>query len=222
MTNQSRHDSALNRPNRRFTPRSLAKFLAFCLTFSSLAVALSENALGRAVGRPAQQPAQEPRDAGNKADDEKEALLLEPGKAIKRILADADSHTYRIRLSAEQFLKAIIEQDGIDVVARLLGPDGEQIMEFDGEGRLRGLEPVGYVAEADGDYRLVVRPKQKKAPTAGGMRFGSRSCAPRPMMTALCMKRASCIRKPATCATQANMTKRCRLLNARWRFGKGG
>src|SRR5262245_100744 len=164
MTDRSRPDSALNRPNRQFTPRSLAKFLAYCLFFSSLTVALSEDALGYTLGRPAQQPAQAPRDAGAKADDEKESRLLEPAKAIKRELAGADSHTYRIRLAADQFLKVVIEQDGIDVVARLLGPDGKQIMEFDSERRPRGRETVEHVAEAEGDYRLVAQPRQKAAP----------------------------------------------------------
>src|SRR4030095_2906378 len=113
MTDRSRTDSALNRPNRRFTPRSLAKFLAFCLSFISLVVALSENTLGRTLVRPTQQPIQAPRGAGAKADDEKEARLLEPGKPIKRELAGGHNHTYQIRLSAGQFLKVIIEQQGI-------------------------------------------------------------------------------------------------------------
>src|SRR5215470_14662167 len=164
MTDRSRLDSTLNRPNLRFTLRSLAKFLAICLHFSTLVVALSENALGRAFGRHAQQPVQAPRDAGNKSDDETEARLLEPGKAIKRELAGGASHTYRIRLNAGQFLKVIIEQQGIDIVARLIGPDDKQIMEFDSERRLRGQETVESMAEAEGDYRLVVQPRQRAAP----------------------------------------------------------
>ena len=119
------------------------------------------------MGSPAQQPAQAPRDAGNKANDEKEARLLEPGKAIKRILAGADCHTYQIRLSAGQFLKVIVEQQGIDVVTQLSGPGGEQIAEFDREGGSRVQELVWFVAEAEGVYWLTVRAKQKNTPTAG-------------------------------------------------------
>src|SRR5262245_28776970 len=167
MTNRSRTDSALNRPNRRFIPRSIAKFLAFSLFFSSLAVALSEDAIGYTVGRPAQQSAQAPRDAVAKADDEKESRLLEPGKAIKRELAGADSHTYQIRLSAGQFVKVIVEQQGIDVVAQLSGPSGERIAEFNVESRSQGQELAPFVAETEGVYRLTVRPKQKSAPAGG-------------------------------------------------------
>src|SRR5688500_14756193 len=133
MTYRSRPESTLNGSNHHGASRSLAKFLAFCLFFISLAIALSANALGRASGRHVQQPAQAPRDVGAKADDEREARLLEPGKPIKRELAGAGSHTYRIRLAADQFLKAVIEQDGIDVVARLIGPDDKQFMQFDSE-----------------------------------------------------------------------------------------
>jgi tetratricopeptide (TPR) repeat protein len=164
MTDRSRLDSALSRPNRGFTPRSLTKFLASCLIFSSLVIALSKNTSGYILGRPAKQLAQEPLGAGAKADDEKEARLLDPGKAIKREMSGAGSHTYQIRLSAGQFLKVVVEQQGIDVVARLLGPDGEQIMEFDSERRLLGQETVVLVAEAEGDYQVVVQPGQKTAP----------------------------------------------------------
>jgi len=165
MTVISRTDLALNRPNRRFTPRSLAKFLAFCLLFSSLAVALSENASTRALWSPAQQPAQSPRDAGNKADDESEARPLEPGKAIKRELAGGHSHTYLIWLSAGQFLKVIVEQQGIDVVTQLskLG-GGDQISEFDSQRGSKGQESATLLTEAAGIYRLTVRPRQKNAP----------------------------------------------------------
>jgi tetratricopeptide (TPR) repeat protein len=147
--------------------RRLAKFLASCLFFSALVIALSENALGHILVSPIQQGTQEPRDAGNKADGEKEALLLEPGKAIKRILAGADGHTYQIRLSAGQFAKVIVEQQGIDIVSQLSGPGGERIAEFDTESSSRGQELAGFVAGAEGVYRLVVRSKQKNAPTAG-------------------------------------------------------
>jgi hypothetical protein len=90
--------------------------------------------------------------------------VLEPGKAIKRELAGANSHTYQLRLSIGQFLKAIVGQQGIDVVVQVSGPDGEQIMELDSESRLQGREEVSLVAELAGAFRLIVRPKQNGAP----------------------------------------------------------
>src|SRR5262245_4507846 len=105
--------------------------------------------------------------SGSKSDDEKKVRLLEPGKSIRRELSGANSHAYQIRLSARQFLKVVVEQQGIDVVAQLSGPGGEQIAEFDWEGRSQGQELASLVAEADGAYRLTVRPKQKNAPAGG-------------------------------------------------------
>jgi CHAT domain-containing protein/Tfp pilus assembly protein PilF len=162
MTDRSRPDSDLNGPSREFTSQSLAKFL--CLFFSTLAIALSENTLGYTVGRPGQQPSQAPRDGDSKADDEKEARLLEPRRPIKRELAGDQSHTYQIRLSAGQYLKVIVEQQGIDVVVQVSGPDGRQILEFDSESRSQGREEVSLVAEAEGDFRLIVHPRLKGAP----------------------------------------------------------
>src|SRR5262249_47925889 len=91
----------------------------------------------------------------------------EPGKPIKRELAGADSHTYQIRLSAGQFMKVIIEQQGIDVVAQLSGPGGEQIAGFNREGGSQGQELVGNVGGEEGAYRLTVRTRQKQAPAGG-------------------------------------------------------
>src|SRR6266508_4180004 len=127
-----------------------------------LVVAPSREDFGYASD-PFRQTTQERRGAGSGAGGENDVRALEPGKPHRRVLADGQRHTYRIRLAADQFLKAVIEQDGIDVVARLLGPDGEQIMEFDTEKRLRGMETVSQVAEAEGDYWLVVQPRQKAA-----------------------------------------------------------
>jgi len=121
MTDRSRPDSALNGPNRQFTSRSLAKFLALCPFFSPLAVALSEKTLGDTLWRSTQQSTQAPRDAGSKADDEKDARLLEPGKPIKRELAGDHSHIYQIRLSAGQFLNVIIRE-------KALGPEHPDVV----------------------------------------------------------------------------------------------
>jgi CHAT domain-containing protein/Tfp pilus assembly protein PilF len=131
------------------------------LLFSLLTVAPSRQAFGRI---PDPQLTQHPRGAGSDAGNEKDAQPLEQGKPIKRELAGGQTHIYRIGLSADQFLRVIVKQDGIDVVAQVLGPDGKQIMEFDSESRNQGEESVLQVTEAAGDYRLVVRPKQMDAP----------------------------------------------------------
>src|SRR6266545_2289363 len=158
MTQRNKRRQALELRRSQIGFRGLNAFLTPLLIFFLSAVTPSSKAHCR-TGDLIRQSTQEPSDAGK----EKDIHALEQGKPIRRELAGGQRHAYLIRLAADWFLKAVIEQDGIDVVARLLGPDGEQIMEFDSESRLRGMETVSQVAEAEGDYWLVVQPRQKAA-----------------------------------------------------------
>src|SRR6266508_275806 len=106
------------------------------------------------------QSTQEPTGAGK----EKDIHALEPGKPIRRELAGGQRHTYQTRLDPNQFLKVVVEQKGIDVVAQASGPDGKQILEVDSESRSQGREEISLVAEAAGAFQLIVRPKQNGAP----------------------------------------------------------
>jgi CHAT domain-containing protein/Tfp pilus assembly protein PilF len=119
-----------------------------------------EQSIGAAV-----QSVQQPGRAGNAAKEEQDIRTLEPGKPIERELAGGQSHAYQITLAEGQYLSVIVEQRGIDVVIKLLGPDDKQIAEFDSEIRKRGQETVTQVAEVAGSYRLYVQAKQKEAPT---------------------------------------------------------
>jgi CHAT domain-containing protein len=72
-----------------------------------------------------------------------------------------ESHSYLIKLDAGQFLHATIMQVHGDLTAMLFGPDGQQVGQFDG--RWRGPEPVCFVAEVSGNYRLAIRPFYQNA-----------------------------------------------------------
>ncbi|MBO0721615.1 MAG: tetratricopeptide repeat protein, partial [Blastocatellia bacterium] len=152
----------------RVAPRGRSErdlFLVLFLLSAALTVAPTLRAWGR-TPCPVSQSPQQRRVAGNDAKDEKEVSELEPGKRIKRELAGGEQHVYQIRLNADQFLKVIVEQKGIDVVVDVLGPDGKQLQEFDTEARLQATEEVTVAAETSGEYRLIVRPVYKEA-TAG-------------------------------------------------------
>jgi CHAT domain-containing protein/Tfp pilus assembly protein PilF len=136
--------------------RALSTFPALFLLLSLLAVLVLPPVFGRS---------RSPNPG--ESDHQQEVRALEPGKQVRRELADGQEHTYQIRLNADQFLKAVVEQEGIDVVVEVSGPDGKQISEFDSEARLQGPEEVSLAAESAGDYRLIVRPTHKKV-TAGG------------------------------------------------------
>jgi CHAT domain-containing protein/Flp pilus assembly protein TadD len=143
--------------------RSLAPFA--CLLFlPELMVGSHGHKRTEQFNGAAVQIAQHPGGASNAVKEEQDIRLLEPGKSIERELAGGQTHTYQITLAEGQFLNVIVEQRGIDVVIKLLGPDGKQIAEFDSEIRKRGQETVSQVAEVAGSYRLNVLAKKKEAP----------------------------------------------------------
>jgi CHAT domain-containing protein/tetratricopeptide (TPR) repeat protein len=96
-----------------------------------------------------------PIDAAQNGGDPLRPGQLQPGKTIERDLAGGESHSYLITLVSGQFLEAIISQRQLDLTATLHGPDGRQVGQFDST--WYGPEPVCYVAEATGTYRLEVR-----------------------------------------------------------------
>jgi CHAT domain-containing protein/Tfp pilus assembly protein PilF len=162
MTHQYEHRSATDGGKRPIFYRSLANFLALSLFSSLSSIAASPLAFGSEAGQRLRsaQVTTFPQDG---AAEEKDVRPLEQGHPVKRELGPGQRHSYRLMLGAGQFLKAIIEQQGIDVVAQISGPDGKLILEFDSEHRLRGQEQASLAAKTAGDYRLILRPRQKEA-----------------------------------------------------------
>jgi CHAT domain-containing protein/Tfp pilus assembly protein PilF len=139
--------------------RNLANFLAF-LVFSSQFPMMAYPRALESTGNRFLPSALEAIRQQDGAADEKDALPLEQGRPIKRELGGGQQHAYRLRLGADQFLKATVQQQGIDIVVQVWGPDGKQIMGLDSEKRLQGQEQASLVTETAGDYRLVVQAKR--------------------------------------------------------------
>ncbi len=91
------------------------------------------------------------------AQDKKNVIVLEPNKPIERELAKGQSDSYRITISADQFVRFIVDQRGIDVLLVLVGADGREIMERDRPNGRNGEESLSFIAMTGGDYRLDVR-----------------------------------------------------------------
>lgn len=91
---------------------------------------------------------------------------IEIGKSVEREIRGAESHTYEITLNAGQYLKATIDQRGIDLKVIAIAADGKLLFEFNSESRKQGRETVAIVAEATGTHRLHVEPAGEKI-TAG-------------------------------------------------------
>lgn len=88
---------------------------------------------------------------------------LEMGKPIVRELAGGQSHAYGLTLAAGQYLHVVVDQRGIDIEVVLLAPDGKELTTVDSPNGTQGREPVYWITEAPGVYRLEVRALEKGA-----------------------------------------------------------
>jgi len=86
---------------------------------------------------------------------------LEVSKPVEREISGLQTQSYQITLSAGQFAAVTIQQHGIDIAEKLFGPDGKELVQFDGEVRPQGDEQADFVAETAGAYRLDVAGKIK-------------------------------------------------------------
>jgi CHAT domain-containing protein/tetratricopeptide (TPR) repeat protein len=76
---------------------------------------------------------------------------------VSREIKVGETHSYRKRLEAGQFLNAAVIQEDIDLVTAVFAPDGKQLTESDSPNGNWGSEPVLVVAPVAGEYRVEVR-----------------------------------------------------------------
>ncbi len=93
-----------------------------------------------------------------------EIRTLEAGAPIKREADGSAVHLYRVSVVAGQYLRVVVDQQGVDVKVTLFGPNGQQIMQADGPSGANGPEPLSAIAESAGEYRIEVRLPDKKPP----------------------------------------------------------
>jgi CHAT domain-containing protein len=101
------------------------------------------------VGRPQQDP--------------QEVTSIGLGKPVENEISGGQVQSYRINLSAGQFVSVIVQQRGIDVIEKVFAPDGKLVAQFDSELRPQEAETAEFVAETQGVYRLDVKAKIKGA-----------------------------------------------------------
>ena len=89
---------------------------------------------------------------------------LVPGRPVESEISGGQTQAYQITLASGQFASLIVQQNGIDVVAKLFAPDDKLIGEVDNESRAHGLEILEVVASASGPYRIEITPRYKSLP----------------------------------------------------------
>ena len=80
-------------------------------------------------------------------------------------LREGETDCYEIRLEAGQYLHAVVDQQGVDVVVSLFGPSdsgaGELLTRVDRPNLRFGPEPVSWIARTPGVFTLQVYPLMK-------------------------------------------------------------
>jgi CHAT domain-containing protein/tetratricopeptide (TPR) repeat protein len=92
------------------------------------------------------------------------------GTAIERELPVSERHCFSFTLTAGQFVQAVVEQRGIDVVVRIFGQDGELLNAVDRLNGRNSPETASLIARGSGVYRLQIRPGPS-ATVRGGYRI---------------------------------------------------
>jgi CHAT domain-containing protein/tetratricopeptide (TPR) repeat protein len=85
-------------------------------------------------------------------------IQLQP---LEREIGDADIHSYGLVLAPGDFVRAVFEQRGVDVVATVLAPNGKELLRADSPNvGSWGAEPLFFEVESSGRYFLQVRTRK--------------------------------------------------------------
>src|ERR1041384_4520087 len=82
----------------------------------------------------------------------------------ERALAGGEIHTYKLTLSRGQFVRAVFDQRGVDVVVTLKDATGQPHVTVDHPVGSWGPEPLFFETDAAGVFIIEVRPRQTNAP----------------------------------------------------------
>jgi CHAT domain-containing protein len=80
------------------------------------------------------------------------------GRALEASLPEGETQVYEIDLAAGTVAGLAVDQRGADVAVSVEGPDGRRLAASDSHFGAWGVEPVPFIAERRGRYRLMVQP----------------------------------------------------------------
>src|SRR5437588_1497325 len=112
---------------------------------------------------PVQSTGQQPT-RPNIAAQSKAVTALVPDRPVEREISGGQTQTYQITLASGQYALLTVQQNGIDVVAKLFAPDDKLIGEVDNDSRAHGQEILEVVALTSGAYRIEIAPRYKSMP----------------------------------------------------------
>jgi len=96
-------------------------------------------------------------------DTQNQVTQLPPLADGEHSLKGGETHSYLIKLISGQFLSGLVRQEGIDVVVSVFAPDGSAIAVTDSPNDRWGTEPILFVANTNGDYRVEIKCPDSRA-----------------------------------------------------------
>lgn len=92
---------------------------------------------------------------------EAETTQLILGQAVERNVMGEETHAYSIMLDAGQYLHVRVNQKGVDVVISLFDSSSKMLVSMDSLNGKHGVEPLSFISETSGNYRLEVHSSEK-------------------------------------------------------------
>lgn len=89
--------------------------------------------------------------------------ILKRRQPVVRDLKGGEAHAYRLKLNAGQYAELAVRQRNIDAIVGVFDAAGKSLGEFDSPTGLSGTEQVRFVADAAGEYRIIVRALKTEA-----------------------------------------------------------
>jgi CHAT domain-containing protein/Tfp pilus assembly protein PilF len=77
--------------------------------------------------------------------------------SVESEIKGGEKQSFRIALTTNEFVYALVEQDDLDVVTSIYMPDGKLLTESDSPNDRWGSEPILFVAPVSGEYRVEVK-----------------------------------------------------------------
>ena len=97
---------------------------------------------------------------GAQAQQERRALV--PGTLVARVIADGEMHALSLRLDAGEIVHVFICQQGVNVAATLVGPDGTTLLDADSPNSTQEAEWITHLAATSGEYLVEVSAAAKE------------------------------------------------------------
>jgi len=94
-----------------------------------------------------------------------ESVKLSLNTSLEKTLNPGEIHNYNLKLKANQFVMLTFNQDGVDIIIYVYGPDDESLGEFDSPNGRSGDEIVTLVSRKQGTYKFEVKSFDENEPS---------------------------------------------------------